>query len=144
MLKDGPYLGYPEDLVVDAQGNLYVSDSLRHVILRISPQGKVARFAGGERGFRDGSRETAQFASPEGLAVDAVGNLYVADSGNHRLRRVSPSGQVETLAGAGFGKAEGPLASAQFRYPAGLSWDPLGGLLVADAENRRVCRVVWK
>src|ERR1035438_8887945 len=92
---------YPEGLAADASGDVFVADGLSDVIRRITPAGVVTTFAGtpGINGSADGTRPAAQFNFPDGLATDASGNLYVADSNNFTIRRIAPAGVVTTFAG---------------------------------------------
>jgi len=137
-----------DDIVVDSQGNLYVSERLGHRIRRISPDGMVSTLAGtGAAGYADGPVSTAQFNFPKGLAVDVAGNVYVADTFNHRIRVIRPDGPalssnegtVSTLAGVGqAGYRDGPAAQAQFDRPMDVAMDAAGVVYVADAGNDRV------
>ena len=128
----------PYGLALGPKGVLYVTDD--HRVRMISPAGAVTTLAGGgERGFADGGGTVARFSCPSGIAVDAAGVIFVADYGNHRIRRIT-NGVVDTLAGGGVaGFADGAGAAAQFRYPIGLALDPATGhLLVADHSNHRI------
>src|SRR5690606_11402680 len=90
----------PSSLAIDFAGNLYVADTGNHAIRRITPQGLVTTLAGtGEAGYRDGSTAQAQFHAPMGVAVDALGRVYVADTWNDRIRVIDTDGIVRTLAG---------------------------------------------
>jgi len=134
----------PSDVAIDKAGNLYVADSSNHCIRKVSPQGDVSTFAGTHhRGFADGPGNQAQFSAPAGIAVDTAGNLYVADTGNHRIRKISPSGEVSTLAGSGetAGFADGAGHQARFHGPVGIAVDAEGNLYVADAGNHRIRQV---
>ena len=94
--------GLPSGVAVDAAGNVYFADRMANVIQRIDPQGNVTSFAGsGVGGDADGPAGVAEFSSPRGLAVDSAGNVYVADSGNNRVKKIDPGGNVTTLAGDG-------------------------------------------
>lgn len=130
----------PTGVVRDAAGNLYVADMDNHSIRRITPAGQVTTLAGsGVAGYADGTGAAAAFNNPRHLAVDAAGNLYVADSDNNRIRKVSPAGVVTTLAGTGtLGSADGPAASAQFASPYGIAVDSTGKVFVADTSSHAI------
>ena len=130
----------PYGLALDPHGALYVSDGGDNDRIRmLRPDGSVATLAGGIEGFQDGQGAAARFDTPSGLALDAIGNLYVADTGNHAIRKVTPEGVVTTLAGTGTpGWRDGPGAQAQFDGPMGLAVDATGRVIVADAYNDRI------
>ena len=130
----------PYGLALDPHGTLYVSDGGDNDRIRaLRPDGTVATLAGGAEGFQDGQGAAARFDTPSGLALDATGNLYVADTGNHAIRKVTPAGVVTTLAGTGTpGWRDGPGAQAQFDGPMGLAVDAAGRVIVADAYNDRI------
>ena len=134
---------YPYGVVVDASGNVYVADYNNHRIRRITPAGVVSTFAGsGTEGFANGTGASAQFNSPVGIALDASGNMYVADSDNHRIRKITPAGAVTTLAGSGtYGFADGTGASAQFKCPHGVAVDASGNVYVADRYNHCIRKI---
>jgi sugar lactone lactonase YvrE len=122
------------DLVVDKSGNIYVADVDNYRIRKITSAGEVSTFAGsGKYGFVDGKGTEAQFTGIFGLALDAAGNLYVADRQNYAIRKVTPSGEVTTLAGTGWaGYVDGPVATAQFSDPVGIAVDDSGNVYVAE------------
>jgi sugar lactone lactonase YvrE len=130
----------PAAIAVDAAGNVYVADYGNDMIRKITPGGKVSTLAGsGIQGSVNGTGEAASFDRPSGLAVDASGNVYVADAGNSLIREVSPSGVVTTIAGGDTtGAVNGPGASATFNYPTGVALDASGNLYVADAGNNLI------
>ena len=140
-------LDAPFDLAVDAAGYLFVGERGNHRIRRIGPDGIITTFAGtGVQGFGgDGGPATAaQFDRPIGLAVDASGNVYVADRLNHRVRRIGTDGTIETFAGtgtAGDSGDGGPATSAQLDEPTGVAVDAAGNVYVADSQNHRIRRI---
>jgi uncharacterized protein (TIGR03437 family) len=146
-------LRYPAGLAVDARGNLYVADQRNHRVRRISPEGVITTVAGtgngrntGGYGGDGGPATSAQLNHPVAVAVDAAGNLYIADMLNHRIRRVAPNGIITTVAGngrAGFSGDGGPAPSGQLNFPAGVAVDPAGNLYIADWQNYRVRKVTF-
>jgi sugar lactone lactonase YvrE len=132
----------PVSITIDAAGNLYVADTWNHRIRKITPNGGVSTLAGsGQPGFVDGQGSKAQFYRPSGITIDAAGNLYVADTNNHSIRKVTPEGVVSTLAGGGEGFADGQGRAAQFYYPDGIVIDPARNLYVADRANSRIRKI---
>lgn len=124
----------------DGFNNTYVCDSENHVIRKITSTGVVTSFVGdGVSGTDDGTGIFAQFNRPYGLAIDAAGNLYVSDTFNHRIRKVTPAGVVTTLAGSTQGYADGTGSAAQFNYPFGIAVDASGNVYVG--ENCRVRKI---
>ena len=140
-------LNFPQGLALDGAGNLYIADRFNARIRRVDPSGIITTIAGtGERSFGgDGGPATeATMSSPWGLALDGMGNLYIADTSDHRIRRVDPSGVMTTVAGTGergFGGDGGPATEAQLSVPQGVAVDPAGNLYIADWSNVRVRRV---
>ncbi|KAF1721759.1 gluconolaconase [Pseudoxanthomonas wuyuanensis] len=143
-LRDGPALqarfADPYGLAVAADGTRYIADAGdNNRIRKIAPDGTVSTLAGGAEGFADGIGEAAALHTPSGLALDAFGNLYVADTGNHAIRKITPQGAVTTLAGTGqAGFNDGPGAQAQFNGPIGVAVDASGQVYVADTYNDRI------
>ncbi|MCP5533968.1 MAG: hypothetical protein H7A48_12420 [Akkermansiaceae bacterium] len=130
----------PAGLAIDGSGNLYVADEFNHRIRKITPGGAVSTLAGsGVAGFGDGAANAALFLYPADVAVDAAGNVFVADSGNHRIREISAAtGQVSTLAGTGISglTTDGAAGLAQFSSPRGIAVDGPGThVWVADTGN---------
>ena len=137
---------HPRGLVSDSKGDVYVADAEDHRIRKIGSEGNVTTFAGsGEAGFQDGPGKQAQFKNPCGLAVDSKNNVYIADSGNHRIRKIDTKGTVITFAGSGTaGFQNGAGNKAQFKSPCGLAFDNKGNLFVADVENHRIRKIDTK
>jgi sugar lactone lactonase YvrE len=135
----------PAALAVDPDGDLIVCDTRNHTIRRISPAGRVSTIAGraGWPGAVDASGSAARFDRPEGVAVDAAGIIYVADSENNTVRRITTTGEVSTLAGkAGeAGPMDGFAGDARFSHPRGLAVASTGDLLVADKWNHAIRRI---
>jgi DNA-binding beta-propeller fold protein YncE len=133
-------------VAVDSAGRVYVADNWNHTIRKINPGGEVSTLAGaaGIAGTADGTGSSARFSFPCGIAVDGAGNLYVADTENHTIRKVTQSGQASTVAGlAGApGNADGPATEARFNRPQSLTVDQRNGdLYVSDAGNHAVRKV---
>lgn len=125
-------------LAVGPSGTIYVADTFNHTIRRIDRDGVVTTWAGaaGSAGDSNGPRLDARFNHPNGVAVDAEGNVYVGDTSNNRIRMISRDGVVTTIAGSGsVGNADGPAAQAEFNAPRGVAVDPVGNVYVADGYN---------
>jgi sugar lactone lactonase YvrE len=132
----------PRALAIDRLGNVFVGDEDSHVIRKITPAGVVTTLAGlaGEKGSQDGVGAAARFFSPRGLATDAAGNVYVMDTNNHTVRKITPEGKVTTLAGkAGEpGFADGAGNVARFAGLRAVVVDTKGNLFVSDETNGAV------
>jgi sugar lactone lactonase YvrE len=141
---DGPAadseLNAPMGLALDGAGDLYFSDKGGNRI-RLLHQGQVSTVAGsGKAGAADGPALLASFASPQGLAVTEGGTIYVADSGNNRVRQIA-GGTVSTLCGSTAGWVNGPVDQAKLSYPTGLAAGPAGEVIIADEQNAVIRRV---
>jgi sugar lactone lactonase YvrE len=133
----------PFGVTIDSHGKIYVADGGdTNRIRTIAPDGTVASFAGSREGFLDGVGSAAAFHTPSALAFDHEGNLFVADTGNHAIRKIAPDGTVTTVAGNGApGYADGIGRAAQFNGPVGLAVDDAGIVYVADTYNDRIRRI---
>src|SRR5437667_340912 len=132
----------PTGVTVDGAGNVYVSDTFNHVIRKVAPTGEVTTLAGlaGSTGSANGTGSGARFYFPNDVAVDIADNVYVADESNQTIRKVTPAGEVTTLAGlAGSpGSANGTGSNARFNYPAGVAVDSAGNFYMADNDNHTI------
>jgi hypothetical protein len=142
--------GYPMAATVDSTGNIYVADGSNDDIDEITPAGVTTTIAGGTYGANDGTGTAAQFNGPVGITVDSLGNLYVADSGNFAIRRITPvtangstSWVVTTLAGGTPGSNDGTGADAQFNFvfTCNLAADRAGNVYVPDYNNQTIRKV---
>lgn len=133
----------PYGVAMATDGTLYVADAGdNNRIRRIDRDGTVTTLAGFDEGFADGEGTAARFDTPSGLAVDRAGNLYVADTGNHAIRKITPLGVVSTVAGTGqAGFHDGAAAQAQFNGPIGVAVDAHGDVYVADTYNDRIRKI---
>ncbi len=142
-------LSHPSYLAIDPAGDVYMSDFWANVVIRVDPNDHILHVAGtGVLGFSGdgGAATSAQLDFPTGLALTSSGALYVDDSFNNRIRRVSPDGVITTVAGtgtAGFSGDGGPAVDAALNAPSGIALGPGGGLYIADQANN-VVRVVTR
>lgn len=132
----------PSGLAADGAGNLYVADTNNHAVRKITGAGAVTTLAGlaGARGSSDGLGLSARFNGPTGIAADSAGTLYVADTGNATIRKISPGGAVSTIAGSAgvAGSADGTGNAVRFTTPYGIAVDPAGNVFVADSGNNAI------
>jgi hypothetical protein len=146
---------FPRGVAADGAGNIYVADTYNHTIRKVTPVGMVTTLAGDSSiqdqsgypagGYADGTGSAARFDHPTGVAVDGVGNVYVADLGNNTIRKVTPAGVVTTLAGlaqfddSGYpccgGSADGTGSVVRFNHPFGVAVDNVGDIYVGDSDN---------
>ncbi len=135
----------PSDIVVDAAGTLYVSDTDNHIIRKVTVAGEVSLLAGqvGNPGSANGAGASARFNGPQGLAMSPAGMLYVADSGNHLIRKITPAGVVTTLAGlaGASGTQNGDGASARFSSPYDVAVSRDGIVYVSDQGNHVIRKI---
>src|SRR5205085_2340119 len=126
----------PSGVATDSSGNVYVADSGHQTVRKVNPAGVVTTLAGlaGNQGSDDGTGSAARFYDPFGVATDSSGNVYVADTRNHTIRKITPAGVVTTLAGpAGSrGSADGTGSAARFYHPGGVATGSSGNIYVAD------------
>ncbi|MGI5335978.1 RICIN domain-containing protein [Streptomyces sp. CA-181903] len=140
-------LNFPREVAVDSAGAVYIADASNHRIRKVATDGTITTFAGnGTGGFGgDGGPATeAQLNYPHGVAVDSTGAVYIAEWGNHRVRKVEPDGTISTFAGTGTGEfgGDGGLATeARLNHPQGLAVDAAGTLYIADGDNQRIRKV---
>ncbi len=145
---DGPAVqsrfNSPHGVCTDRQGNVYVADRYNHRIRKILTNGTVVTLAGsGLPGSTDGTGMAASFNEPWALACDSLGNLYIADTKNYKIRKVTPSGVVATVAGTGiFGTTNGPVSTAQFGFPSGIAVKDDGSIIyVCDRMTHTIRKI---
>ena len=131
----------PTGMAMDAAGNIYVTEYGNHTVRKITPQGIVSTLAGGFNGYQDGTGTNARLFRPSDIIMGNDGFLYVADTWNNRIRKISLNGVVTTLAGSTGGYAEGTGSNAKFDKPTGLTMDSSGNIYVTDLENHRIRKI---
>jgi sugar lactone lactonase YvrE len=138
-----------QGLALDAAGNLYIAEYANHVVRRVSAAGVITTVAGlgpDQSAFNGDNRPASEaaLAAPADVALDAAGNLYVADNGHHRIRRIDNNGIITTVVGtgeAGFSGDGGPATAARLRNPSAIAFDAAGNLYIGEAGNLRIRRV---
>ena len=130
----------PQALCIDPAGNVYVADQGNNNIRKVTPAGVVTTIAGnGTAGYQNGKITASEFNAPAGIAIDKSGNLFVGDTNNNVIRKISATGSVTTYAGSGqAGAANGSLTAATFKSPQGLVVDPVGRIFVVDTGNNLI------
>ncbi len=146
VLAANAWLDTPTSVAVDSAGNLYISDSSNNRIRKVTAAGTISTIAGnGTAGYNgEGAASSAQLDFPIGVALDAAGVLYIADSENHRVRRLTPAGIISTVAGdgsGGFGGDGASATSALLSFPIGLALDSVGNVYISEYDNNRVRKV---
>ncbi|MFJ1792168.1 NHL domain-containing protein [Kitasatospora griseola] len=140
-------LNRPMGVAVDSAGTLYIADPSNQRIRKVTTDGRISTVAGtGTAGFvgNNGPADKAQLNQPRGVAVDSAGNIYIADAGHHRLRKITADGRISTIAGTGtggFAGNNGPAVSAQLNYPLAVAVDGTGVLYVSDYSGHRVRKI---
>ena len=136
---------FPSGVALNNSGEMYVADRLNHTIRKVTLDGVVTTFAGsaGSPGTTDGTGSAARLNAPNGVAVDGAGNIYVADRGNHAIRKITADGAVTTLAGlaGSSGTTNGSGSAARFNTPTGVAVDGLGNVYVADFGNHAIRKI---
>ncbi len=137
----------PWGVALDAAGNLYIGDGTNNRIRRVSAAGIITTYAGtgaAAYGGDGGPATAAQLKNPSGVALDTMGNLYISDANNHRIRKITPSGIISTFAGtgsAGFSGDGGPATAAQIVFSDGIAADRYGNVYIPDPSNHRIRRI---
>jgi uncharacterized protein YjiK len=139
----------PWGIAVDSMDNLYIADTGNRRIRKVDANGNITTVAGGGYGGDGGLATEADLGSPSGVAVDGAGNIFIADSWNHRVRKVDPNGIITTIAGSGlggfgnggYGGDNGPATEAMLDTPEDVATDQVGNLYIADTNNRRIRKV---
>ena len=136
---------YPEGIAVDTAGNLFVADTFNSTIRKVTSAGVVTTLAGtaGSTGSTDGTGSAARFKRPLDITVDTAGNVFVVDTENHTIRKITSAGVVTTIAGTAgsSGSADGTGSAARFNFPSGISSDTAGNIFVADQVNNTIRKV---
>src|SRR5439155_1385320 len=136
---------FPRDVATDGTGNVYVAELSNNTVRKITPAAVVTTLAGtaGSVGSADGTGAAASFNFPSGVATDSAGNVYVADTSNNTIRKITPAGVVTTLAGTAgtTGSTDATGAAASFNFPQGVATDSAGNVYVADTLNNTIRKI---
>ena len=138
---------YPHGVAVDGAGNIYIADVTNHSIRKVDSAGNISTVAGtGTDGYSGdgGAATSAELASPTGVSVDGSGNLYIAYSNNHRVRKVDIAGNISTIAGTGtlgYSGDGGAATSEELNYPSVIAIDSAGNIYIADRNNHRIRKI---
>ena len=135
----------PTGLAIDEAQNIYVADTGNHRIRKVTPSGVVTTLAGsGFYGSINAQGTAASFSSPQGVAVDRFGTVFVADLGSNKIRRITSSGAVTTIAGTGNpGSGDGTGAQATFNQPYGIALDSNGNIFVSDSLSNKIRKITF-
>ncbi|MFV0606097.1 MAG: IPT/TIG domain-containing protein [Niabella sp.] len=128
-------------LALNPQGELLMVDNGNHAIRKFNTTNHISTFAGGSKGATDGAGNAAQFNFPYGITMAPNGDAYVSDIYNHKIRKITPAGNVTTIAGTSMGMEDGPAATAKFNEPNGIALDKDGNIYVADFSNHRIRKI---
>ena len=130
---------YPVSIIKDSKGDYLITDYYNHVIRKMDANYNVTTYAGtGIAGFKDGDKNTAKFSFPSGTAIDKNDNIYIADTYNNKIRKISNTGIVSTIAGSSAGYADGNNSTAKFNQPKGIALDAFNNLFIVDYNNDRI------
>ncbi|WP_052467062.1 IPT/TIG domain-containing protein [Psychroserpens damuponensis] len=138
---DNALFNYPNGVVFDSQGNLFVADTGNHSIRKITPDGIVSTFAGSTQGFADATGTNAMFNFPNLITIDSQDNLFIADTFNHKIRKITPNGEVSTFAGSTEGNVDATGVNAKFNFPRGITIDSENNLYVSDTGNHTIRKI---
>ena len=133
---------YPKGITIDAHNNLYVVDLNNSDIRKITPNGVVSTLGGNTLGFANGAGSNAQFKYPRDITIDTHGNLYVTDTDNHKIRKITPIGTVITIAGSTSGFKDGTGSNPKFDAPEGIAIDSQGNLYIVDTANHKIRKII--
>ncbi|WP_269241078.1 T9SS type A sorting domain-containing protein [Flavobacterium limnophilum] len=128
-------------ICIDSNNNIYVADSQNHKIRLVTSAGIVSTLAGSTDGYADGTGTSARFSQPGAICTDSNGNVYVADTGNNKIRKITSAGVVTTFAGSSLGFADGTGTAAKFYAPYGICIDATGNFYVGDYGNNRIRKI---